>query len=317
MQKLKEEIDRRLADHFAQHPFWKALAAESPEGTGAVRRALLAPGKRLRPMLFCLACRAAGREPFPELAPVALALELAHSFILIHDDIIDRSAFRRGAPTLPARMDQLFAAHPADGFRGSDFALVTGDLLYTLAIESLLQAEADDARTAEALRLFTRAALDTGRGALLEMRAAQKPVAELTTAEIEEVYALKTGRYTFALPLELAACFTGTPAADDGFWRSAGIAFQLGNDLKELLRWQEGGPPPDDLRDGRRIWALVHAGSPEALREPDTLVALEGEMERHARRALERTEDAGLRGLLQTVLSDEGGVLREVRIRTA
>lgn len=257
MQKLKAEIEAQFTRHLEEHPFWKQLAAESPAGFQAVRETLLAPGKRLRPLLFCAACRDAGSDPLPDLMPVALALELAHAFILIHDDIIDRSDERRAAPTLPKRMDGLFAKKPADGFRGSDFALVTGDLLYTLAIESLLQAEASDAQKTEAIRLFSRAALDTGRGALLEMRAAQTPLRELTVEDVETIYALKTGSYTFALPLQLAAVFSSRHWKKDDpvfpiIGKYAGIAFQLLND-------QNGRD--DDLRDGRRTWALVSAGS--------------------------------------------------------
>ncbi len=230
MQKLKAEIEKQFARHLEEHSFWKQLASDSPEGFRAVRETLLAPGKRLRPLLFCAACRDAGREPLPDLMPVVLALELAHAFILIHDDIIDHSDERRGAPTLPKRMGELFAKKPADGFRGSDFALVTGDLLYTLAIESLLQADASDAQKTEAVRLFTRAALDTGRGALLEMRAAQTPLDELTVEDIEKIYALKTGSYTFALPLQLAACFSNP-------WKKQADFFQgLEKNQQQLIR---------------------------------------------------------------------------------
>jgi geranylgeranyl diphosphate synthase type I len=279
MQKLKEEIETQFARHLEEHVFWKQLAAESPAAFCAVRETLLAPGKRLRPLLFCAACRAAGREPVPDLMPVALALELAHAFILIHDDIIDHSGERRGAPTLPKRMDELFAGKPAAGFCGSDFALVTGDLLYTLAIENLLQAEVSDAQKAEVIRLFTRAALDTGRGALLEIRAAQTPLSELTVEDIEEVYALKTGSYTFALPLQLAAVlskpwkkpgefFQGLEKNLPDFGKHAGIAFQLLNDQNSSS---------DDLRDGRRTWAVVANGSKD----------VNSAQAEHARRALD------------------------------
>lgn len=298
MQKLKAEIETRFARHLEEHSFWQAFAKESPSGFQAVRETLRAPGKRLRPLLFCTACHAAGREPVPDLMPVALALELAHSFILIHDDIIDHSVERRGAPTLPERMNELFAKIPADGFRGSDFALVAGDLLYTLAFESLLQAEASDAQKTEAVRLFTRAALDTGRGALLEMRAAQTPLTGLTIEDIEKIYALKTGSYTFTLPLQLAAVFSSRQGGKDDpvfstIGKHAGIAFQLRNDQHDL----------DDLRDGRRTWALVYAGSKEALGNPAVRSAVQKAQEKHAQRALALMDDVELKALLKSALS--------------
>jgi geranylgeranyl diphosphate synthase type I len=284
MQNLRAEIEAHWRDHLEQHPLWRQLAAESPDAAAAVREVLLAPGKRLRPLLFALACRAAGREPFPAWLPVALALELAHSFILIHDDIIDRSAIRRNQPTLPCRIEALFAGVPADGFCGADFALVTGDLLYTLAIESLLNAAAPADQLAAAVRLFARAAQDTGRGALLEMRAAQLPPSVLTAADIEQIYALKTGRYTFALPLQLAALFSGAWNPEDPLFpeigKHAGIAFQLENDREDH----------DDQRNQRRTWALVANESvARAARQ-------------HARRALDLAEPIGLRPVLELFL---------------
>ena len=315
MQKFEEKIEETFRAHLEGHPFWLALKQENPVAFHAVRETLLVPGKRVRPLLFCTACRAAGLEPFPNLAPVALALELAHSFILVHDDIVDRSAMRRGRLTLPAKLRQLFAQNPSDGFTGDDFALVTGDLLYTLAIESLLQAEATDAQKTEAVRLFTRAAFDTGRGALLEMRAAQTPLAELTVEEIEKIYALKTGTYTFTLPLQLAAVFSRKSVAlaeEDNPWdlpksgqssesaesistlgKHAGIAFQLRNDQKDLA---------DDLRDGRRTWALVHADS-EAAGDAATKAAVEHAQAEHAHRALEFIQVPELAALVQRALS--------------
>jgi geranylgeranyl diphosphate synthase type I len=280
VQKIKAEIEAQFIRHLAEHPFWTALAEESPAGFSAVRDTLLAPGKRLRPLLFCAACRDMGCDPLPDLAAAALALELAHSFILIHDDIIDRSAARRGSLTLPERMNRLFSERPADGFCGSDFALVTGDLLYTLAIENLLQAVAPDAQKLEALQLFTRTALDTGHGALLEMRAAQAPPTELTVADIEKIYELKTGRYTFTLPLQLAAVFSNGWKKDNPVFptigKYAGIAFQLLNDLNDEA---------DDLRDGRRTWAAVHA-----VQRAATVGAVRQAVEENTRRALGAAE---------------------------
>jgi geranylgeranyl diphosphate synthase, type I len=319
MQKIRREIETLLARHLESHPFWIGFADEHPDGFRAIRETVLSPGKRLRPLLFCAACRDAGTEPLPTFSQAVLALELVHSFILIHDDLIDRSAMRRGLPTLATRIDTLFTQHPADGFRGSDFALVSGDLLYIQSIECLMNVNVSAEQQAGAVRLFAQAALDTGRGALLEMRVAQQAPGELNLAQIEQLYALKTGSYTFALPLQLAALFCRRGSGEEhlGFQtpgknlsaigRHAGIAFQLQNDLAEIERWMDGGPLPDDLRDGRRTWPLVYAGSEAGLRDEKTHAAMRRTAEDHLKQAFALLDEwPGVRTVLEHALSGSG-----------
>jgi geranylgeranyl diphosphate synthase, type I len=322
MQKLRDEIEAQWNRQLEAHPFWTEWAHTAPGSAAVVQETLRTPGKRLRPMLFCLACRAFGHEPLPGRMPAALALELAHNFILVHDDVMDRSDRRRGAPTLPARMAALLSGSSSGGFRGADLALVTGDLLYTMAMESLLRTEAPAGQVVAAMQAFMQAAMDTGRGALLEVRAAQTPLADLAPADIETIYALKTGRYSFALPMQLAGIFSGGgpsfPFAE--FGEHAGVAYQLKNDRQGLVGWLQGGPVPDDLRDGRHIWAVVHAWQatdPRArhgfeappgrelqalFHAAGTIAAMEDAIERHARAAMDGLFDAELRGFVAEAL---------------
>lgn len=287
MQKDTAHIETLIREHLAGHSCWTAMASEYPEGFGLLRDWLLTPGKRVRPLLFAAACRDFGVEPFPAFSPAALALELAHSFILVHDDLIDRSSIRREAPTLTHAAGRSFEDNPADGFQGGDFALVGGDLLFSLAVESLLRTEVGDGVKQRMLHCFMTAAQETARGALLEMKAAQASEGALCTADIEAVYALKTGSYTFTLPLKLAAlCSDASMPEPDEIGREAGIAFQLVNDLKSLERWRQTGTEPDDVRDRRRTWPFVYAGGRDALCAQETLDALRAAVGRHARRAL-------------------------------
>ena len=323
MQKLQAEIEKSWRRQLDEHPFWNGWAVASPGSFALVRETLLTPGKRLRPTLFCLGCRAFGREPLPDLLPAALALELVHNFILIHDDVMDRSEMRRGMPTLPQRMEGMLAGKPSGGFCGADLALVAGDLLYTMAMESLLRTAAPAERVAEAMREFMRAAMNTGRGALMEVRAAQASPAELSTQAIEPLYALKTGSYSFALPMRLAALFAGGEGRSfpfEAFGASAGIAYQLKNDRDSLRAWLGGGGVPDDVRDSRRTWAMVHAwhAADEAGREAlvgppvdeikgayertGTLEALDEAIRGHGRVAIDLVPEGALRDYLAAAL---------------
>lgn len=306
MHTLKKQVDALLLRHMQTHPFWASMERDDPDGLKVLRSTVLAEGRRLRPLLFCTACRAAGCEPDPDFMPAALALELAHRFILAHDDLIDHSRMRRGTLSLPEQLRQQFEKQPAVGFDSDDYALVAGDLLLMLAMEPLLEVQAPDSLRTKAVALFLRAAMETGRGALLEMRAAQKAPGELTTEQIEMIYALKTGVYSFELPLRLAGLYSGSARTQTDtptqIGRHAGIAFQLINDLSALQRWMNGGPVPDDVRDQRRTWALVHAGSVDTLRKPEVIQALEKTIASHAQRALELTTHPDVHALLSRAL---------------
>ena len=322
MQSLREEFEAVWQRHVGEHSFWQAWSALDPESAGFVRDSLQMPGKRLRPLLFGLACQAFGCDSLTGLMPAALALELAHNFILVHDDVIDGSDERRGVPSLSKRLDNILRDKPSGNFNGNDVALVTGDILYSLAMDSLAQTAAPAERVLAAIQEFMRAALDTGRGTLLEIGAARTRLNDLSTADIERVYALKTGSYSFAMPIRLAALLTGgTPSfAFDKFGVHAGIAFQLKNDRQGLQGWLQGGRLPDDLRDGRHIWATVYAwGAADisrrqmfdqppgaALREvfcaTETLAAMDQAIVRHAQAALACVTDPALSAFVAEML---------------
>src|SRR5918995_4488232 len=92
-----------------------------------MRYSLLAGGKRIRPVLALATARALGREP-REVLPLAAALELIHTYSLIHDDLpaMDDDALRRGRPTCHVRY-------------GEDVAILAGDALYAEAFRLVLR----------------------------------------------------------------------------------------------------------------------------------------------------------------------------------
>lgn len=277
MSASSEQIEHLIQEAISGHSCWQRLAEESADIAAAVRAVLLTPGKRLRPRLFLLAAEGYGLQPLPTLAPVALSLELAHTFVLVHDDLIDRSQARRGEPTLATRLDTLFNERPPRAFTGDDTALVAGDLLYTLALDTLLQAAAPERARLEAVRCFTNAALITARGALREIELARLPPNQVSHDVLLHAYRLKTACYTFALPLQLAAVFAGRHQAlampITTFADAAGVAFQLMNDLAALEPWIQGGPVPDDIRDHRLTPALRYAWQQTEVRDRDKLMA--------------------------------------------
>lgn len=199
------------------------------------------PGKRLRPLLLMRAAEAAGALPLETFLPAAYAVEAFHSFILIHDDVIDGSSSRRGRPSLHADIVRRLGA-PRQ--RGEHLAIVLGDLLYGYALEALNEVVVRPGARAEAIRYFSRVIQDTGLGEALELSLAEQSTGEVSEAAIEKVYHLKTTRYTFEAPLVLGAQLAGLEGASlealEGYALPVGRAFQVANDLHEIGEVLEG-----------------------------------------------------------------------------
>ena len=193
---------------------------------------IAAGGKRLRPLLLFLA---AGAPP-PEsetLLRSAVAVELVHSATLVHDDVLDGSPMRRGRPTVMAAGGRLAAT-------------ATGDLLFSRAF-----AELAHTRSAEAVRVLSRASSELATGELMQRADAWRA---MSTERYLERCRLKTA------VLFRAACELGALEGDDldrvaglgTFGERIGLAFQLLDDVLDVTGPPErtGKPRGADLLDG-------------------------------------------------------------------
>jgi geranylgeranyl diphosphate synthase type I len=206
-------------------------------------RYLKTPGKRLRPLLFLSTLRALDpeRDIDSNRYRMACGLELFHEFILIHDDLIDRSDTRRGAPTLWRRLESEVGL-PEPKARST--ALIIGDIIFACAIDILTSGEIPIEITSKYLATFLQAARETGWGAIGEIMISEQPFLKTNTGTIEAIYQAKTTRYTFEAPMILAACICRTPDPVQEILtrmaRPLGLAFQLENDLHELAGYLGG-----------------------------------------------------------------------------
>jgi len=189
----------------------------------AMRYSLLAPGKRLRPILTLAAVEAVGARPDESMRIAAGAVELVHCYSLIHDDLpaMDDDDFRRGRPT----------SHKAFG---EATAILAGDALLTLAFAWLAEAAAcarEPGRYLLAVGALARGAGCSGmvRGQARDML----PAAPASLDEIERLHAEKTGAL-FRAALEVGAAVAGASQAQTEslarFATSYGIAFQHADD---------------------------------------------------------------------------------------
>jgi geranylgeranyl diphosphate synthase type I len=249
---IRTQVDAALGRFLAER---KAnLAALHPDAThivDAIVGLVDAGGKRLRPAFCYWGHRAAGGRGDAIWRPAA-ALELLHTMALIHDDLIDGDAQRRGAATIHVREAGAAAAREqSDPERvGLGVAIVTGDLAAALAEELFLSADVEPDRLAAALERFHRMRLQLAAGAFLDLTAAG-------SAPAGTVAFLKGGAYTVEGPLLIGAALAGGSARVEehlqAYARPLGEAFQLRDDLVD------GDAGPEVTRE--RVLALVAAAS--------------------------------------------------------
>ena len=270
------------------HPWVGEMAAYSfgwCEAGGAP--AVAAGGKGLRQALAVLGAEAAGA---PRSAGVtsAVAVELVHTFSLLHDDIMDGDATRRGRPTV-------WRAY------GQGPAVLAGDALFALAVETL--ASASGAHVPAAVRHLSTALNDLVRGQADDLLFESRPWTGPEAVRLDEYRAMaehKTGALlgcATALGAVLAGAPPATVSALDRAGRHLGVAFQVIDDL--LGVWGDpavtGKPVHADLRRRKKTFPVLAAlGAPAAARPFARLLdAAEIRDDATARRASTLIEKAG------------------------
>ena len=126
-------------------------------------------GKRIRPSLFVISYLGYAKKCAKGLYLSALAFEMLHNFMLIHDDIIDKSDLRRGLPAMHKWLGNYIKGWPDLKFNGSDLAIVAGDVVYCMALDIFLKIEEKSENKLKALNKFIEAAMLTGGGEFVEM----------------------------------------------------------------------------------------------------------------------------------------------------
>ncbi len=237
---LREEVERHLDGmRFSE----EALTAGLEE---AMRYSLLAGGKRIRPVLVLATARAVGLEQ-SEAMPLAGAIELIHTYSLIHDDLpaMDDDDLRRGRPT----------CHVAFG---EDVAILAGDGLYAEAFHHLLaeQRSAPERVLAAAVELAAATGVNGMVGGQYADVRAQAPKGP---AGLRRLHELKTGRLIGAsvvCVLCLAALRGPATIAFRRFAAELGVLFQIVDDILDVTGTDEalGKPRGSDERHGKRTY---------------------------------------------------------------
>lgn len=237
------QVEKFLEEQFTEKTDYRVLME-------AMRYSLLAGGKRLRPVLVMSFSEAVG-GPVDEILPAACAIELVHTYSLIHDDLpcMDNDDYRRGKLTC----HKLY---------GDDIATLAGDALQAAAFRLLSEQPGDPAKILRCVHILAQGAGEDGMvaGQILDLQGEKRTLNE---TELRQVHAHKTG------DLIRAACQMGAVLgggseeqirATGEFAMALGLAFQIRDDMLDEIgsRRQLGKPIGSDSANGKSTFVTIH-----------------------------------------------------------
>jgi geranylgeranyl diphosphate synthase type I len=265
--RVEARVDGLLA---REQQRWAAVDPDLVAPIQALREFVAAGGKRLRPAFCHCAFVGAGGDPEdPLVVDAAAALELVHTFALIHDDVMDGSDTRRGSDAIHR---QFVHRHGASRWRGEarrfgeGMAILVGDFAFVYADLMMRGAPPD------ALDIYDELRIELCVGQSLDLVGTARADADATAARRIATY--KSGKYTVERPMHLGAALAGRlddlaqPLSAIGL--PLGEAFQLRDDILGVFGDEDvtGKPVGDDLREGK-LTPLVAIATRRTADDPD------------------------------------------------
>jgi len=234
---IKEAVDKAIENYlYEKEP---RLLYE------AVKYLPSAGGKRLRPIIACLSCEAVGGNMMDAI-PLAVALEIIHTFTLIHDDIMDRDEERRGMPSVHKKF-------------GDNRAILAGDALFAKAFEIL-----SHTKDAEICKKLTRnlaiMAKEICEGQ--EMDVAFEEMESVGKEEFLEMIEKKTARMFEHAAMNGAMVGGGSKEEVEAmkvYGLNLGMAFQIWDDCLDVIGKDIGKPVGSDIREGKKTLIYLYA----------------------------------------------------------
>lgn len=260
---VKRNIEDRLDSYLEEIDKLYSLTETSPSIFAGIKAIIYGGGKRLRPVLLVMGYQAFADEPSDNIYNAALALELLHNFVLIHDDIVDRADSRRGNPSLHTMLGALLKSKGLSQPTGEDLAIIAGDVVYAAAIHSFLNTGFDVEKRQLGVMELSEIAVFTGIGQLKELLDQTRSLGDMTREEIDRVYDLKTAKYSFCGPLRVGAILAGASeealAKLDEYGIYMGRAFQIKDDILDIVGEGGGDASFDDIKQGTRTLLAWHS----------------------------------------------------------
>jgi geranylgeranyl diphosphate synthase, type I len=244
---IDDELEKRAG--LVSKAIQELLPIVHPEGLYQASRHLAdAGGKRLRPSMLFIAAEAAGGDP-AALVPAAVSIELIHNFTLIHDDIMDNAAIRRGRPSV----------HTIWGNSG---AILAGDTLYSKAFQILGMTMADPKLVLGSMDILSKTCTAICEGQWLDLDFEQRSF--VSEEEYMEMIEKKTG-VLYGASACIGATLCGAPGdvalGLDKYGKLTGMGFQIHDDVLDLTASEKvlGKRQGGDISEGKKTLIMIHA----------------------------------------------------------
>jgi len=269
---LTAEINTSLSQFFEHESgYLQSIGSELNPVADALGHFLLDSGKRLRPLFATIGFLGAGGELTPQIIRAASSLELVHVCALIHDDVMDASDTRRGAPAIHKQFEAL---HQSEKLHGSSeqfgvaAAILLGDLALIWAAKALHESGVPAELILRSLPFYDEMRVELMAGQYLDVF--EQALASESVERSLKVARYKSGKYSIERPLHFGASFApGFSSAIIDTYSDYGLplgeAFQLRDDVIGVFGDPAitGKPAGDDLREGKRT-VLIAITSSEA-----------------------------------------------------
>ena len=224
----------------------------------------LAGGKRIRPAMFFYGYLASGGLEKEKALEVSMSVELLHSFLLIHDDIIDCDASRHGVETLHERFRKTALKYELGkdvSHFGNSMAMIAGDITAALACDVIFNSQFPSDIIIRALDKLQQIVFTTIPGEMLDV--IMEYSGKATEEEILKMHEGKTARYTFEGPLHLGCLLAGGDKKRlenfSAYALPLGKAFQIQDDILGVFGNEEkiGKPVGSDIIEGKQTLLVI------------------------------------------------------------
>ena len=265
LKEIRNLVNQELLNFVAaENKYLNEIGSELAPVASAMERFLLDSGKRLRPLFAYLGFLGTGSKPTVEILRACAALELVHVCALMHDDVMDASDTRRGAPSIHRAFEAMHKDAKLSGSSaqfGISTAILLGDLALVWSAKMLHQSGIDGTTLIRSLPMYDEMRVELMAGQYLDVY--EQALASQSVTRSLKVARYKSGKYTIERPLHFGAALGGgkqnlfSTYSDYGL--PLGEAFQLRDDILGIFGDPEetGKPAGDDLREGKRTVLLA------------------------------------------------------------